>query len=263
MAAITGAAGNREETNPLLCIRASGSTRKNAGKRNHSTHEETRYASGNHRVRVARCRSVRRNGEELSPPAASRRRRWVAFCLVGHERFRDSKSLHPTTLRRPELGSVRRRRRRHGSGFDGNIRTGRSRRISGVVHKERIGVGVRLRDSRLRQPRHCAGPVRGDRCLWRAHGNGHGLQFASRNGLPVSRCCGQKPHSDLRSRTIPTPRSPAALFLEDPQRTNLGETTLSVSAKSNRVQLLNVAITIPETFLEGLAVPFRAISRSR
>ena len=44
-----------------------------------------------------------------------------------------------------------------------------------------------------------------------------------------------------------------SIVLEDLRRTNLGEATLSVSAKSNRVQLLNVAITIPETFLEGLA----------
>ncbi len=44
-----------------------------------------------------------------------------------------------------------------------------------------------------------------------------------------------------------------SIVLEDPQRTNLGEATLPVPAKSNRVQLLNTAITIPETFLEGLA----------
>ena len=44
-----------------------------------------------------------------------------------------------------------------------------------------------------------------------------------------------------------------SIVLEDPRQTNLGEATLSVSAKSNRAQLLNTAITIPETFLEGLA----------
>ena len=43
------------------------------------------------------------------------------------------------------------------------------------------------------------------------------------------------------------------IVLEDPQRTNLGETTLSVTAKSNRVQLLNAAISIPGTFLGGSA----------
>ena len=43
------------------------------------------------------------------------------------------------------------------------------------------------------------------------------------------------------------------IALEDRQRTNLGEATLSVPAKSNRSQLLNAAIPIPETFLEGSA----------
>jgi len=40
------------------------------------------------------------------------------------------------------------------------------------------------------------------------------------------------------------------IVLEDRQRTNLGEATLAVPAKSNRSQLLNAAIPIPETFLE-------------
>jgi len=43
------------------------------------------------------------------------------------------------------------------------------------------------------------------------------------------------------------------IVLEDRQRTNLGEATLAVPAKSNRSQLLNAAIPIPETFLEGSA----------
>ena len=44
-----------------------------------------------------------------------------------------------------------------------------------------------------------------------------------------------------------------SIVLEDPQRMNLGEATLPVPAKSNRSQLLNTAISIPATFLEGLA----------
>ena len=43
------------------------------------------------------------------------------------------------------------------------------------------------------------------------------------------------------------------IVLEDVQRTNLGEATLSVPAKSNRSQLLNTAISIPGTFLGGTA----------
>ena len=43
------------------------------------------------------------------------------------------------------------------------------------------------------------------------------------------------------------------IVLQDPQRTNLGEATLSVPDKSNRAQLLNDAISIPGTFLEGSA----------
>ena len=43
------------------------------------------------------------------------------------------------------------------------------------------------------------------------------------------------------------------ILLEDTQRTNLGEATLSVPAKSNRSQLLNTAISIPGTFLVGSA----------
>ena len=43
------------------------------------------------------------------------------------------------------------------------------------------------------------------------------------------------------------------IVLEDPQRRNLGEGTLSVPAKSNRAQLLNAAISIPGTFLGGSA----------
>ena len=41
------------------------------------------------------------------------------------------------------------------------------------------------------------------------------------------------------------------IVLEDTQRTNLGEATLSVPAKSNRAQLLNDVIAIPETFFGG------------
>ena len=44
------------------------------------------------------------------------------------------------------------------------------------------------------------------------------------------------------------------VVLADLQGTNLGEVTLTVSAKSNRVQLLNAAISIPGTFLGGSAV---------
>ena len=43
------------------------------------------------------------------------------------------------------------------------------------------------------------------------------------------------------------------IVLEDYQRTNLGEATLSVPAKSNRAQLLNDVIAIPGTFLGGSA----------
>ena len=43
------------------------------------------------------------------------------------------------------------------------------------------------------------------------------------------------------------------MSLEDYQRTNLGEATLSVPAKSNRAQLLNDVIAIPGTFLGGSA----------
>ena len=43
------------------------------------------------------------------------------------------------------------------------------------------------------------------------------------------------------------------IVLEDYQRTNLGEATLSVPAKSNRAQLLNDIIAIPGTFLGGTA----------
>ena len=44
------------------------------------------------------------------------------------------------------------------------------------------------------------------------------------------------------------------IVLEDSQRTNLGEAMLSVPAKSNKSQLLNNAISIPGTFLGGVAV---------
>ena len=44
-----------------------------------------------------------------------------------------------------------------------------------------------------------------------------------------------------------------SIVLEDPQRTNLGEATLSVPAKSNFSQLLNAAISIPGTFPGGSA----------
>ena len=43
------------------------------------------------------------------------------------------------------------------------------------------------------------------------------------------------------------------IVLEDGQRTNLGEATLSVPAKSNRAQMLHTAISIPGTFLGGTA----------
>ena len=43
------------------------------------------------------------------------------------------------------------------------------------------------------------------------------------------------------------------IVFEDGQRTNLGEATLSVPAKSNRAQMLHDAISIPGTFLEGSA----------
>ena len=43
------------------------------------------------------------------------------------------------------------------------------------------------------------------------------------------------------------------IVLEDDQRTNLGEATLSVPAKSNRAQLLNDVIAIPGTFFGGTA----------
>ena len=43
--------------------------------------------------------SVRRNREELSPPAASRRRRWVAICPVGHECFAVSEPLYLQRVR--------------------------------------------------------------------------------------------------------------------------------------------------------------------
>ena len=43
------------------------------------------------------------------------------------------------------------------------------------------------------------------------------------------------------------------ILLEDTQRTNLGEATLSVPAKSNRAQMLNAAIAIPGTFRVGTA----------
>ena len=43
------------------------------------------------------------------------------------------------------------------------------------------------------------------------------------------------------------------IVFEDYQRTNLGEATLSVPAKSNRAQMLHDAISIPGTFLGGSA----------
>ncbi len=43
------------------------------------------------------------------------------------------------------------------------------------------------------------------------------------------------------------------ILLEDYQRTNLGEATLSVPAKSNRAQMLHTAIDISGTFLGGSA----------
>ena len=43
------------------------------------------------------------------------------------------------------------------------------------------------------------------------------------------------------------------IVLEDYQRTNLGEATLSVPAKSNRAQMLHDAIAIPGTFFGGTA----------
>ena len=43
------------------------------------------------------------------------------------------------------------------------------------------------------------------------------------------------------------------IVLEDYQRTNLGEATLSVPAKSNRAQMLHAAIDIPGTFFGGTA----------
>ena len=43
------------------------------------------------------------------------------------------------------------------------------------------------------------------------------------------------------------------IVFEDGQRTNLGEATLSVPAKSNRAQMLHDAISIPGTFLGGSA----------
>ena len=43
------------------------------------------------------------------------------------------------------------------------------------------------------------------------------------------------------------------ILLEDTQRTNLGEATLSVPAKSNRAQMLHAAIDIPGTFIGGSA----------
>ena len=43
------------------------------------------------------------------------------------------------------------------------------------------------------------------------------------------------------------------IVLEDYQRTNLGEATLSVPAKSNRAQMLHDSISIPGTFLGGSA----------
>ena len=52
------------------------------------------------------------------------------------------------------------------------------------------------------------------------------------------------------------------IVLQDLQRTNLGEATLTVSAKSNRVQLLNAAISIREHSSEGRR-SLCAISRSR
>ena len=73
--------------------------RRGAGKRETNTDEASYAPGGNGGVHTARYRSIRRNREELSPPAASRRRRWVAICLVGHERFAVSEPLYLQRVR--------------------------------------------------------------------------------------------------------------------------------------------------------------------
>ena len=50
-----------------------------------------------------------------------------------------------------------------------------------------------------------------------------------------------------------TAEASCRIVLEDTQRTNLGEATLSVPAKSNRAQMLNDVIAIPGTFFGGTA----------
>ena len=119
--------------------------------------------------------------------------------------------------------------------------------------RERTAVGVGLRDSRLHGARGCASRIRVGRRLWRPDGNGHGLQRASRGGVPVSGSDAGRHARDSRSRTIRTPTRSAAFVLEDPQRMNLGEAAVSVPPKSSLEQMLNAAIAIPEGFLGGTA----------
>ncbi len=195
-------------------------------------------------MRVARCCSVRRNREELSPPAASRRRRGVAISLVGHEHFAVSEQLYLQRVRCSveqvsELGSFG-----TAAGSTATFQlASRGGYLIWPTKNELAAVesGYATLD--------CSSPVVAQ------------VVFASFDGLGVTAAATVFSAQAATVFQFPV-LTPAAtlgfaiandtnaeascrILLEDYQRTNLGEATLSVPAKSNRAQMLTPPSTLP------------------
>ena len=224
-------------------------------------------------MRVARCCSVRRNREELSPPAASRRRRGVAICPVGHECSQSASrctfNVYGVPLNRfSELGSfgtaagstatfqldgtggyliwaTKNELAAVASGYatlDCSVPV-----VAQVVFASYDGLGVTAAATVfsaqaatvfqfpvLQPPRRLA-PV--------------SISFDSRLGFAIA--------NDTNAEAS------CRIVLEDDQRTNLGEATLSVPAKSNRAATAQRRHRHSGNILRRGRRPFRAISRSR
>ena len=156
-----------------------------AGERCDETQAPTRYALDNARLRAPRhCAVIRRYGKALPCLSADRGRRWVAICPDHHERFAVHESLH-ARIARTDHRPVR-RHRHHGDRFDLNILLDRTCRLFGMADQERIGAGLRIRDSRLHGSYGCSSIVWVERRIGHDDGDGYGLQLTGWRGLPVS-----------------------------------------------------------------------------
>ena len=144
--------------------------------------EDTRYTSGNHRVRVARCCSVRRNAL-----LAHRRRRWVAICPVvtNESASRCTFNVYGIPLKGSVTSAALRRLVR-------NIPAGGTRRLSDMDTKNELAAVA-------------SGYATLDCC-----GRGLGWSAAANSAHTATVGSAASGHTRLRSQTIPTP----AILLE-------------------------------------------------